>query len=92
MSRHTATEVRDVDKYRYMLIKGNAINTSKQFIIDNPGLKIKDEGYILEVTKENLIKVIASSSSGLFYAFQSFRQLLDPNIEIGRKKNFKITN
>ena len=42
----------------------------------DPDLKIKEEGYILEVTKENLIKVIASSSSGLFYAFQSFRQLL----------------
>ena len=76
---------------------GLTITTQKHgsneiYINLDPGLKIKEEGYILEVTKENLIKVIASSSSGLFYAFQSFRQLLDPNIEIGRGENFKITN
>ena len=34
-------KLKNFDKSRYMLIKGNAINTSKQFIIDNPGLKIK---------------------------------------------------
>ncbi|GIQ98261.1 MAG: hypothetical protein CM15mP4_0980 [Candidatus Neomarinimicrobiota bacterium] len=35
----------------------------------DPGLKKKEEGYILEVTKENLIKVIASPLQVFFMLF-----------------------
>ncbi|MBT8274550.1 MAG: beta-N-acetylhexosaminidase [Bacteroidia bacterium] len=41
---------------------------------------IEDEGYFLDVSKKQIL-IRANSSTGAFYAFQSLRQLLPPQIE-----------
>ena len=55
-------------------------------------LNIKSEGYSLNIGKNNFIELKASSSSGLFYGFQTFRQLCDPELEKKVTKNLFIQN
>ena len=43
------------------------------------------EGYMLIIGENQKVDLKASSSSGLFYGFQSFRQLCDPKLEAGSK-------
>ena len=47
----------------------------------NPRSKLQKEGYLLEINKNGNIYVEARSQSGLFYAFQSFRQLCSTDLE-----------
>lgn len=60
--------------------------------------EIPDEGYELNVGEHHRIELTASSSSGLFYGFQTFRQLCPPKLENGETpknshiQNFKITD
>ena len=51
------------------------------FIELNPALKLKKEEYILNINDDGNVYVKASSKSGLFYAFQSFRQLCPSELE-----------
>ena len=43
------------------------------------------EGYVLVIGESQTIDLKASSASGLFYGFQSFRQLCDSGLEAGSK-------
>ena len=58
----------------------------------NSSLDIKNEGYSLNVGKNNSIELKASTSSGLFYGFQTFRQLCDPELEKNVTKDLFIQN
>jgi len=49
----------------------------------SPDFQLKKEGYILEINKNGNIYVKSSSKSGLFYAFQSFRQICPIELENG---------
>ena len=55
-------------------------------------LNIKSEGYSLNIGKNNLIELKANTSSGLFYGFQTFRQLCDPALEKELTKDLFIQN
>ena len=46
---------------------------------------VPEEGYVLRVGENQTIDLRASSAPGLFYGFQSFRQLCDPGLEDGSK-------
>ena len=46
---------------------------------------IPEEGYKLSIEDGQKVDLKASSVSGLFYGFQSFRQLCDPELEIGSR-------
>ena len=55
------------------------------FVSLSPDYDIPEEGYVLRVGENQTIDLRASSASGLFYGFQSFRQLCDPGLEAGSK-------
>ena len=44
-------------------------------------LQIPDEGYTLIVGKNNSVELKAKTPAGLFYSFQTFRQLCPPELE-----------
>ena len=75
--------------FREYLKPINALSISKSIsdITDNIIIaldmdsKIPDEGYILSVGEHQCIKLTASSPAGLFYGFQTFRQLCPPELE-----------
>ena len=53
-----------------------------QIIIElNSAFKIKKEGYYLNIGKNNSIIIKASSASGLFYGFQTFKQIYNSELE-----------
>ena len=62
------------------------------FIEINNNLKINNEGYFLTIKENNFIKVQASSASGLFYAFQSFKQICNPTLEKNLSTELLIQN
>jgi len=49
------------------------------------GGKLPREGYSLKIGGKNTVTIEASSYAGLFYGFQSFRQICGPEIEAGKK-------
>ena len=52
--------------------------------------RIPEEGYNLKI-QNNSILLEASTQGGLFYGFQTFRQLCDTNLEVGlHPKNIRI--
>ena len=55
------------------------------FVSLSPDYDIPEEGYVLVIGEGQTIDLKASSASGLFYGFQSFRQLCDPGLEAGSK-------
>ena len=55
------------------------------FVSLSPDYDIPEEGYVLVIGEAQTIDLKASSASGLFYGFQSFRQLCDPGLEAGSK-------
>ena len=57
----------------------------KVLISLSPEHDVPEEGYVLVIGEGQTIDLRASSASGLFYGFQSFRQLYDPGLEIGSK-------
>lgn len=57
--------------------KGKSIQVR---LIHDPIPELGDEGYILEV-KDNVIELSANKSPGIFYGFQTLRQLLPPKTE-----------
>ena len=65
-----------------------------QIIIDlDPKLPIPHEGYNLSIGENQSIILKAASSSGLFYGFQTFRQICDPKLAIGKPtKTLTIPN
>jgi len=71
-------------------IKGlgiSSINKNKKRILVslNTSYDIPEEGYNLSIIGEQKLDLKASSASGLFYGFQSFRQLCDPELETGSR-------
>ncbi len=71
-------------------IKGlgiSSINKSKKRILVslNTRYNIPEEGYTLSINGDQKVDLKASSVSGLFYGFQSFRQLCDPELETGSR-------
>lgn len=56
---------------------GNGINL---IILDEKDASLGDEGYKLEVAKEN-INISANQANGVFYGIQSFLQMLPPQIK-----------
>ena len=65
-----------------------------QIIIDlDPKLPIPHEGYNLSIGENQSIILKASSSSGLYYGFQTFSQICDPKLAIGKPtKTLTIPN
>ncbi|HIF82281.1 MAG TPA: beta-N-acetylhexosaminidase, partial [Candidatus Marinimicrobia bacterium] len=56
-------------------------------------LALPEEGYELSVGENHEIELIANSFSGLFYGFQTFRQLCPVELEEGKKpENSRIQN
>ena len=53
-------------------------------MIDNDK-NFPEEGYSLSVADQNTVEILASSYAGLFYGYQTFRQLCDPLLESGNK-------
>ena len=51
----------------------------------NTSYDIPEEGYKLSINGDQKVDLKASSVSGLFYGFQSFRQLCDPELETGSR-------
>ena len=71
-------------------IKGlgiSSINKNKKRILVslNTSYDIPEEGYKLSINGNQKVDLKASSVSGLFYGFQSFRQLCDPELETGSR-------
>jgi len=64
-------------------LKGETIG--KIIISMNPNLNIPEEGYHLTIGNNQSIELKASSFGGLFYGFQSFRQLCDKNLDANIK-------
>ena len=61
-------------------------NNKERILVSlNPDNDIPEEGYVLTIRKNQTIDLRASSPSGLFYGFQSFRQLCDPKLETGSR-------
>ena len=55
--------------------------------------ELPDEGYELSIGENHWIELTAKSMSGLFYGFQTFRQLCPPELEKGeRPENTRIQN
>ncbi len=50
----------------------------------SPRPELGEEGYTLEVNR-NIIKVTANNAAGVFYSFQTLRQLLPPGFELRDK-------
>jgi len=53
------------------------------FVVLNDESDLTNEGYSLAIGDGNTIELRASSYSGLFYGYQSLRQLCGPELEIG---------
>ena len=53
------------------------------FVVLNDESGLTNEGYSLAIGDGNTIELRASSYSGLFYGYQSLRQLCGPELEIG---------
>ena len=53
------------------------------FVVLNDESDMTNEGYSLAIGDGNTIEIRASSYSGLFYGYQSLRQLCGPELEIG---------
>jgi hexosaminidase len=70
----------------------NSSNINTIFIELDSASSIEDEGYSLKIEKNNSIELLASTSSGLFYGFQTFRQLCDSELERGIIKNPFVQN
>ena len=61
-------------------------NNKERILVSlSPDHSMPKEGYMLRIGENQKVDLKASSSSGLFYGFQSFRQLCDPKLEAGSK-------
>lgn len=60
--------------YKYLFIGSNKINFDT--IVLKPEIKEKSEGYELTLNSEGLL-IISSTDEGLFYGFQTYRQLVE---------------
>ena len=72
--------IRNLDIERTTQITPNSIS----ILLDDKGT-FPHEGYALKVGGENTVSIEASSYPGLFYGFQSFRQICGPELEAGEK-------
>ncbi len=71
----------------------NTIDVGKIFIDLDPSLQMLEEEYKLVVGKNKSTYLTAKTPSGLFYGFQTFRQLCPPELEKGEKPtNTSIAN
>ena len=62
------------------VLAGKMENNSIQFIINDTLVpEIGEEGYTIDVTKDNIV-IAANSEQGLFYGFQTFVQMLPEDI------------
>ena len=55
------------------------------FVMINNDKNFPKEGYSLSVADQNTVEILASSYAGLFYGYQTFRQLCSPLLESGGK-------
>ena len=60
--------------------------TNALILIKDKKADMKDEGYALSITREN-ITIEAKTATGLYYAFQSIRKMLPPNVMAGVEDN-----
>ncbi|MFX1488799.1 MAG: beta-N-acetylhexosaminidase, partial [Promethearchaeota archaeon] len=72
----------DIKEFEGGPIHENSIN----LILSDVENKIDNEGYLLEITTQN-IQINASSPAGAFYAFQTLRQLLPIELESNKLVN-----
>lgn len=72
------------------IVKSERRSNYIEFMLD-PSLKsLTDEGYKLSITP-TAVFLSSSSEKGLFYAWQSLRQLLPADLELAKPKTQKIT-
>ena len=58
--------------------------TSNSFFIEiNRDLDLGEEGYRLSINSDNSVEINSLSYAGLFYGYQTFRQICDPELESG---------
>ena len=70
-----------------------ALEESQLYIELDTTYEINPEGYSLLIGKDNGIHLKAPTTSGLFYGFQTFKQLCDPSLEKKESNvNTKISN
>ena len=79
---------------RALSISNSRDDMTNNILISLDGdVNIADEGYHLSIGVNQFIELTASSQAGLFYGFQTFRQLCPPELEKGEMpKNTRIQN
>ena len=56
--------------------------TPNSFFIEiDSGLDLDEEGYRLSINSDNSVEINSLSYAGLFYGYQTFRQICDPELE-----------
>ncbi|KGN70198.1 family 20 glycosylhydrolase [Porphyromonas sp. COT-239 OH1446] len=75
-----ATKMRASTGYKLPVVEGEQSAEGSIFLRIDPSLKLKEEGYTLEV-KASGVEVVGRSAHGLFYGMQTLMQLLPAEIE-----------
>jgi len=58
------------------------------FIKIDSSLSLGEEGYGLSIDRNNSIEIKSVSYAGLFYGYQTFRQICEPDLEGGKNEDF----
>ncbi|SVB94335.1 uncharacterized protein METZ01_LOCUS247189, partial [marine metagenome] len=94
--RHVAELFQDYLKPVSLVSVSKSLSESNEkhiIIALDSNSEIPDEGYELSIDEHHFIELKASSPSGLFYGFQTFRQLCPPELEAGEPpKNTNVKN
>ena len=86
------TTIADIIKGFLSPIKNLSIKTggvrlpNSFFIKIDSSLSLGEEGYGLSIDRNNSIKIESVSYAGLFYGYQTFRQICEPDLEGGKNE------
>ena len=86
------TDIADIIKGFLSPIKNLSIKTgggrspNSLFIKIDSSLSLGEEGYGLSIDKNNSIEIKSVSYAGLFYGYQTFRQICEPDLEGGKNE------
>ena len=94
LGQNSATAKYIMSSLRHARMRPSLVARSEEsdielIINDTVNPELGDEGYLLEV-RQNGVRLSANTETGLFYAYQTFIQMMPPDVEEHRYRSFVL--